>query len=242
MTIQQVNIDWLAPENVHAVSTLRTGGISKTPYNSFNLANHVGDDELSVVKNRNRLRSFLNLSTNPVWLEQIHSNKIVCLDEKPINLQADASYSSNPGIICAVLTADCLPILICNESGTKVAAIHAGWRGLLSGIIENTIKVLNDSDLLAWLGPAIGPNHFEVGKEIQVAFCKKAGLFSNAFRIQNNNKWLMDIYQLSRIILAERGVKKVFGGEFCTVSEKDRFFSYRRDHKTGRMATLIWRN
>ncbi len=242
MNIQQVNIDWPAPGNVHAVSTLRTGGISKAPYNSFNLASHVGDDQLSVIENRKRLRSFFNLSTEPVWLEQIHSNKVVCLDEEPLNLQADASYSSNPDTICTVLTADCLPVLICNESGTEIAAIHAGWRGLLSGIIENTINTFHDPDLLVWLGPAIGPNLFEVGKDVQIAFCKKSSLFSSAFRIQKNNKWLMDIYQLSRIILAEHGIKKVFGGKFCTVAEKDRFFSYRRESKTGRMATLIWRN
>jgi YfiH family protein len=177
-----------------------------------------------------------------MWLEQTHSNKVVCLDERPLNLQVDASYTLHSGIICAVLTADCLPILLSNESGTKIAAIHAGWRGLLSGIIENTINALHDPDLIAWLGPAIGPNRFELGEDVQMAFCKKSSVFSSAFRKQENNKWLMDIYQLGRIILAERGVTNVFGGEFCTVTEKDRFFSYRRDSKTVLMATLIWRS
>ena len=240
--LQRINVDWPAPKNVHAVSTLRTGGISNSPYNSFNLAGHVGDDKLSVAENRNRLKSIFNLPSEPVWLEQTHSNKVVCLDEQPLNLQVDASYALNTDVICAVLTADCLPILLCNESGTKIAAIHAGWRGLLSGIVENTINALHDPDLIAWLGPAIGSNRFEVGEDVQKAFCKKSSVFSSVFRKQKNNKWLMDIYQLARIILVVHGIKKVFGGEFCTVTEKDRFFSYRRDGKTGRMATLIWRN
>jgi YfiH family protein len=242
MILGRVNIDWPAPKNVHAVSTLRTGGISKPPYNSFNLAGHVGDDKFSVEVNRERLRSLLNLPSEPVWLEQTHSNKVVCLDAQPLNLQVDASYTLNTGVICAVVTADCLPILLCNESGTKIAAIHAGWRGLLSGIVEKTINALHDPDLIAWLGPAIGPNWFEVGEEVQMDFLNKSSVFSSAFRKQENNKCLMDICQLARIILAELGVKHVFGGGFCTVTEKDRFFSYRRDSKTGRMATLIWRN
>lgn len=242
MKIPRINADWPVPENVYAVSTLRAGGISKAPYNSFNLAGHVGDNEFSVAENRNRLRSLLNLPVEPVWLEQIHSNKVVCLDEQLQNLLADASYTFNPGVICAVLTADCLPILLCNESGTKVAAIHAGWRGLLSGIIENTIKALQEPHLLAWLGPAIGSESFVVGEEVRSAFCKKSGAFSSAFRVQENNKWLADIYQLSRISFAELGVENVYGGGFCTVTEKERFFSYRRDGGTGRMATLIWRD
>ncbi len=241
MKIQRINAEWPVPKNVYAVSTMRTGGISKAPYNSLNLAGHVGDDEISVAENRNRLRSWLNLPAEPVWLEQIHSNKVVCLDEQPQNLQADACYALTPDVICAVLTADCLPILLCNESGTKIAAIHGGWRGLLSGIIENTVKAMQEPHLLAWLGPAIGSECFEVGEEVRVAFCKKADVFSRAFKAKDNGKWMADIYQLSRIIFAELGVEKVYGGGLCTVTEKGRFFSYRRDGQTGRMATLIWR-
>ncbi len=239
--IQQINANWPAPKNIYAMSCLRTGGVSKGPFSSLNLAAHVGDEEFSVTENRNRLRSSFNLPTEPAWLEQTHSNKVVCLDKQPRNLQADASYTIMPSIICAVLTADCLPVLICNESGTKIAAIHAGWRGLLSGIIENTIKALQEPRLLAWLGPAIGSDCFEVGNEVRAAFCKKSNVFSRAFRAQENNKWLADIYQLSRITFAEFGVENVYGGSFCTMTEKQRFFSYRRDGETGRMATLIWR-
>jgi YfiH family protein len=242
MIIQTVNADWIAPKNVYAVSTIRTGGISKGFYNSFNLANHVGDNEFSVAENRSRLRSLLKLPSEPVWLEQIHSNKVVCLDEQSLNLQADASYTLNPGVICVVLTADCLPILLCNEAGTKIAAIHAGWQGLLSGIIENTVKAMQEPHLLAWLGPAIGFECFEVGEEVRAAFCKKADVFSRAFKAKDNGKWLADIYQLSRITLTELGIENIYGGRFCTVTEKERFFSYRRDGQTGRMATLIWRD
>ena len=242
MKIQRINADWPAPKNIYAVSTLRTGGISKAPYNSFNLAGHVGDDEFSVAENRHRLRALLNLPAEPVWLEQTHSDIVVCLNGQPQSLQADASYTQNSGIICAVLTADCLPILLCNEAGTKIAAIHAGWRGLLSGVIENTVKALQEPRLLAWLGPAIGPECFEVGEEVRAAFCTKSDIFSRAFRAQENSKWLADIYLLSRITFAELGVENVYGGSFCTVTEKERFFSYRRDGETGRMATIIWRD
>lgn len=241
MIKQWINVDWPAPDNVHAVTTLRTGGESKTPYKSFNLAAHVGDNEFSVAQNRNRLRTLLNLPADPIWLEQIHSNKVLCLDEKLQNIQTDASYTLNPGVICAILTADCLPVLLCNASGTKIAAIHAGWRGLLTGVIENTVKALHETHLIAWLGPAIGPERFEVGEEVRAAFGKKSGAFSQAFKELEKHKWLADIYQLSRIILANLGVEKIYGGEFCTMIEKERFFSYRRDGETGRMATLIWR-
>lgn len=236
-----INADWPAPDNVYAVTTLRTGGVSKDSYKSFNLATHAGDDEFSVAQNRIRLIALLNLPAEPMWLEQIHSNKVMCLDEQPQNMQTDASYSLKPGVICTVLTADCLPVLLCNPSGTKIAAIHAGWRGLLTGIIENTFKALNETQLMAWLGPAIGPERFVVGKEVRAAFGKKSSTFLRAFQAHGEDKWLADIYQLSRIILTELGVEKIYGGEFCTVIDKERFFSYRRDGETGRMATLIWR-
>jgi polyphenol oxidase len=156
--------------------------------------------------------------------------------------QADASYAAVSGVVCAVMTADCLPLLLCDVEGTQVAAIHAGWRGLLAGIIGNTVAAMQRRNLLVWLGPAIGPECFEVGAEVRAAFLEKSADFSVAFKQHDSGKWLADIYQLARIDLLALGINKVFGGNFCTVTEQDRFYSYRRDKVTGRMATLIWRD
>jgi len=236
-----INVDWPVPANIFAVSTMRMGGVSQLPFDSFNLATHVDDALSNVLANRAYLIKALSLPGEPSWLEQTHSNRVVCLDAPIPTLQADASYTSKPGKVCAILTADCLPVLICNEAGSKVAAIHAGWRGLLSGVIENTVHALQDKDLLVWLGPAIGRERFEVGQEVRDAYCRKSELFSAAFTTKGNNKWLADIYALCRVILAQLGIIKVYGGGFCTVTDQERFFSYRRTSKTGRMATLIWR-
>lgn len=233
--------DWPAPVNVRAATTLRTGGFSCGAYHSLNPALHVGDADDLVMQNRQLIKNRLNLPDEPVWLEQIHSNRAVeALRSEPLQ-QADASYTAKSGVVCAVLTADCLPLLVCTADGGQVAAIHAGWRGLLAGIIGKTLDALNGKDLLVWLGPAIGPDCFEVGADVRDAFLAKSALFSTAFKQHSHDKWLADIYQLARIDLAMRNVDKVYGGGFCTVTEHQRFYSYRRDKQTGRMASLIWR-
>jgi len=233
--------DWPAPANIHAATTLRTGGVSCGAYASLNPAMHVGDDAELVKQNRRIIKEMLNLPSEPVWLEQIHSNRAVPAVATETLQQADASYTSEPGVVCAVLTADCLPLLVCSADGNEVAAIHAGWRGLLAGVIGNTVSAIRNSELLVWLGPAIGPDCFEVGAEVRDAFLEKSAAFMTAFKQQDNGKWLADIYQLARIDLAMLGIDKVYGGGFCTVTEHGRFYSYRRDKQTGRMATLIWR-
>jgi YfiH family protein len=233
--------DWPAPENIHAATTLRTGGVSQGTYFSLNPAAHVCDDTNRVRQNRQIIREILNLPSEPLWLDQIHSNRAVKAVKTASLQQADASYTHEPGIVCAVMTADCLPLLVCSMDGRQVAAIHAGWRGLLAGVISNTVVAMQQRNLLVWLGPAIGPDCFEVGAEVRDAFLGKSAEFNNAFKKQNNNKWLADIYQMARIELAALGITKVYGGTNCTVTEHERFYSYRRDAQTGRMATLIWR-
>jgi YfiH family protein len=234
--------DWPAPANVHAAVTLRTGGVSTGPFASLNPALHVGDDREAVMRNRQLIRVRLVLPSEPVWLEQIHGNQAVKAEVVSGAPQADASYAGEPGAVCAVLTADCLPLLLCSADGRQVAAVHAGWRGLLAGVIGNTVAKLGQAELLAWLGPAIGPDRFEVGEEVRAAFVRKSSAYGEAFRPQANGKWLADIYRLARIDLGALGVTKIYGGRFCTVAEQDRFYSYRRDTVTGRMATLIWRD
>ncbi|MCX7099536.1 MAG: peptidoglycan editing factor PgeF [Methylococcales bacterium] len=238
--------DWPAPANIHAATTLRTGGVSQAAYATLNPATHVGDDPNKVNHNRQLIAEMLALPHEPVWLEQIHSNKAVDAASTVALPQADASYTDQAGIVCAVLTADCLPLLACTSDGSRVAAIHAGWRGLLAGVISNTLTAMLPTetamaDLLIWLGPAIGPDCFEVGLEVRDAFLEKSATYSPAFKAQANGKCLADIYQLAKIELASLGISQVFGGTHCTVTEKEDFYSYRRDSQTGRMATLIWR-
>jgi YfiH family protein len=234
--------EWPAPANVHAAMTLRTGGVSTGPYTSLNPALHVGDEREAVMRNRQLIRDRLALPSEPVWLEQIHSNQVVKADSVSGAPQADASYTDEPGVVCAVMTADCLPLLLCSPDGLHVSAVHAGWRGLLDGVIGNTVAALEQTELLAWMGPAIGPDRFEVGEDVRAAFLQKSSAFDRAFKPHTNGKWLADIYQLARIDLSALGVTHIYGGRFCTVTEQDRFYSYRRDTVTGRMATLIWRD
>ncbi|WP_406828939.1 peptidoglycan editing factor PgeF [Microbulbifer sp. ARAS458-1] len=242
--------DWPAPANVHAAVTLRHGGHSEGEYTGFNLGDHVGDLPEAVATNRDQLQRELSLPNNPQWLEQIHSDKAVVARADGKVLTADASFTREPGIVCAVLTADCLPLLICNRDGTEVAAIHAGWRGLAGGIIRETIDAMQSDprDLLVWLGPAIGPESFECGVDVLEAAFESALSESHAEAIAqcfvpHSKKplhFLADIYALGRAELAELGVAEVFGGDRCTVTEPSEFFSYRRDGNTGRMASLIW--
>jgi polyphenol oxidase len=234
--------DWPAPANVHAATTLRTGGVSLGEFASLNPATHVGDNPDKVRQNRQIITTMLDLPSEPVWLNQTHSNHAVKADITNSPPQADASYTDQPSIVCVVMTADCLPLLVCSADGGEIAAIHAGWRGLLDGIIDNTIAALQNNDVLVWLGPAIGPECFEVGDEVHTAYVAKSAEYAYAFKQRSQDKWLADIYQLARINLAFLGVDKIYGGGFCTVTEHERFYSYRRDKVTGRMATLIWRD
>ena len=234
--------DWPAPENIHAATTLRTGGVSTGTYQSLNLASHVGDSQESVNRNRGIIKKMLHLPSEPVWLNQIHSNVAVEAVPDSFLMQADASYTSRSGIICAVMTADCLPLLICSTDGVEIAAIHAGWRGLANGVIDQAFNLLKNKDVLVWLGPAIGPERFEVGAEVRSAFISKSSDYAACFKTHREEKWLADIYQLARTNLAALGIDKVYGGDYCTVTGQERFFSYRRDNITGRMATLIWRD
>jgi polyphenol oxidase len=242
--------DWPAPNNVHAVTTVRTGGVSQGAYASLNMATHVGDDLGLVKQNRALVSAALQLPCEPLWLSQTHSNIVV---EAGLSLQnglqldlqmpeADASYTRQPGIVCTVMTADCLPLLLCSRDGKQIAAIHGGWRGLLHGIISNTIQVLKTTDVLVWFGPAIGPKQFEVGAEVLAAFTEKSSAYADAFQQKSANKWLADIYKIARIELASLAITDIYGGEFCTVTDATRFFSYRRDTVTGRMVSLIWRD
>lgn len=234
--------DWPAVNNIHAAVTLRTGGLSQGIYRSLNLADHVNDGPEKVIANRKIMSKMLNLPSEPIWLQQVHGNRVIKA-EKSIQLRsADASYTELTNTVCAVLTADCLPILLASKDGTKIASIHAGWRSLLTGIVANTINHLGTIDMIAWLGPAIGINSFEVGEEVRYNFIKKNAKFTQAFKEKNEAKYLADIYQLATIELASVGITQIFGGGFCTVTDEQRFFSYRRDGETGRMATLIWRD
>lgn len=233
--------NWPAPANVCSYATTRLGGVSKNDYDSLNLGLHVGDDEQLVLENRQRLQTTLGYKSI-AWLEQVHSAIATKANIDQV-LQADASWTDQSELACVVMTADCLPVLFCDMSGQYIAAAHAGWRGLVNGILEETINQLpvEPNQLMAWLGPAIGPNKFEVGAEVKQAFLDKDSEAELAFRANStHDKYLADIYQLARLRLRKAGVTAVYGGDFCTVSDKDMFFSYRRQAVTGRMASLIW--
>jgi YfiH family protein len=232
--------DWPAPANVRALSTTRGGGYGRGRYDSFNLAAHVGDDAATVAANRSALRE--RLPVVPRWLLQVHGKRCIDTDVCGDDVEADASLSRSGHHACAVLTADCLPLLLCDEAGTVVAAAHAGWRGLAAGVIEATAAAMSAPSvrLMAWLGPAIGPQAFEVGDEVRAAFLREDAGAAIAFVAHGPGKWLCDLYALARLRLARLGVERIYGGGFCTYAERERFFSYRRDGATGRMATLVW--
>lgn len=244
MMLSESNIifpDWPAPPNIKAIQTTRIGGFSKGPYQSLNLGDHVGDDPLIVAANRQLLTQFV--PTEPVWMRQVHGTQVIDAALASCLPEADAAFARAPETVCCVMTADCLPILLCDHTGSVVAAVHAGWRGLLNGVIETAVVSMQASppDLMAWLGPAIGSGAFEVGDEVRTAFVDVDENSRHAFAALENGKWLADIYLLARQRLAAMGVNEIYGGDFCTYSDATRFFSYRRDQVTGRMATLIWR-
>lgn len=232
--------DWPAPANVKALQTTRNGGASISPYASFNLGSHVGDNPLVVARNRMLLSSLC--PSEPVWLNQVHGTRVADAGHAGCLPEADASVTTHPGAVCAVMTADCLPILLCDAKGTVVGAAHAGWRGLCDGVIEATVQAMNvpPRTLMAWLGPAIGPGKFEVGDEVRTAFVSKHAQASAAFVPSADGKWLADLYQLARLRLHALGISRVYGGDLCTCSDPERFYSYRRDGVTGRMGTIIW--
>ncbi len=233
------------PRNVHACTTLRMGGVSKGDCSEYNLATHVGDDLQAVNTNRLKLVEDLQLPSEPVWLDQVHSNKVISADVYASSqsiVQADASVSGSKGVVCAVLTADCLPIFFCNQSATEVAVAHAGWRGLHAGIISNTVKAMKSlaNEIQVSLGPAIGPEVFEVGEDVFSAFVDKNSMNKSAFVATKKGHYLCNIYQLARIELHSVGIEQITGGDYCTYTENMKFYSYRRQQNTGRMASLIW--
>lgn len=234
--------EWPVPSHIKSMQTLRLGGKSKGKYSSFNIATHVNDGIDAVDFNRGLLNEYL--PNTPCWLNQIHSADVVELPSPSLN--ADASFTKDKHIVCVVQTADCLPLLITNNEGTMVAAIHAGWRGLLNGVIENTLHKMNlpVHEILVWLGPAISQNHFEVGNEVRDSFCVNHDEAKKAFKSISNQKWLADIYMLAKIRLHAYGVSQIYGAsvteDYCTYAHHKDYFSYRRDGETGRMASLIW--
>lgn len=234
---------WPAPAQVRAVSTLRHGGVSEGNWCSLNLGGHVGDKAEHVRANRERLVSLAALPAMPQWLNQVHSTDVEHLSARmdPQPRQADACMTREPGVVCAVMTADCLPVLFCSDDGREVAAAHAGWRGLCGGVLENTLAQFQapPDRIHAWLGPAIGPDAFEVGAEVRRAFMDIDPRAADAFR-PVGDKFFADIWHLARQRLQAAGVQSVSADSRCTFSEPDNFFSYRRDRITGRMATLIW--
>lgn len=236
--------DWPAPANVKALVTTRAGGVSTGPCAGFNLGLRCGDDPAAVMANRAQLRRLL--PQEPRWLKQTHGANVIDADTAVETPEADASIARRPGTVCAVMIADCLPVLLCDRDGSLVAAAHAGWRGLAGGVIENTVHEMGRAgaapgELLAYLGPAIGPGAFEVGADVYDAFRARDPLAAQAFRSHRPGKWLADLWMLARQALQRAGVSHVHGGGLCTFSDPRRFFSYRRDRAAGRMAALIWR-
>lgn len=236
--------DWPAPEGIRAYTTTRNGGNSLPPYDSFNLAHHVGDDPNTVDQNRLLLETHAHLPASPVWLNQIHSTLVCHADEVTAQTQADASFTDKANQVCVVMTADCLPILLCNPQEHEVAAIHAGWRGLAGGIIAQTLEKLTKpyANIMAWLGPAIGPAAFEVGNDVYDAFIQQDPSYKKAFQHDTltSDKMTADLYELARLQLRQHKINAIYGGNFCTYTDHQDFFSYRREQQTGRMASFIW--
>jgi len=237
---------WPAPSGVRVVSTLRGeaggGGASKPPYACFNLGCNVGDDPRAVAENRRILRREAGLPVEPAWLAQVHGVSVADLDKTGSDVAADAAITRRPGCVCAILTADCLPVVFATDTGDMVAAAHAGWRGLAAGVIGATLRAMaaKPERLIAWLGPAIGPSHFEVGGEVRQAFLRADPGAGDAF-VNAGGKFMADLAMLARRQLKDLGVNRIYGGDECTYARADRYFSHRRDGVTGRQATLVWR-
>lgn len=236
--------DWPAPANVKALQTTRLGGVSQGVYASLNMGEHVKDDPMHVARNRQLLNAFL--PSEPVWLNQVHGTRVIDAALSSCLESADAAFTERKQVVCVTMTADCLPVLLCDTQGTVVAAVHAGWRSLCDGVIEATIQAmlakqpaLKAEQILAWLGPAIGPQAFEVGREVRAQFMAKAPQAEQAF-VPHGDKWLGNLYLIAQQRLQVLGVSHIYGGSECTYTDEARFFSFRRDGDTGRMASLIW--
>jgi YfiH family protein len=242
MSVSWVEPGWPAPPGVRALSTFRIGGVSAAPYDSLNLADHVGDAAASVAENRRRLKSAARLPAEPIWLEQVHGSHVADLDAMGGVGPADAAFARRTGRVCAILSADCLPVLLTLDTGGLVAAAHAGWRGLAAGVIEATVRALSvpPERLMAWLGPAIGPRHFEVGPEVRGALLDADPGAAEAFALNARGRFMADLGRLARRRLTALRVTRIYGGGECTFAAADRYFSHRRDGVTGRQATLIW--
>ncbi|MDT8371670.1 MAG: peptidoglycan editing factor PgeF [Gammaproteobacteria bacterium] len=242
MTVDFIIPDWPAPKAIKALSTTRLGGVSSVPYDSLNLATHVGDNPSTVSTNRHILTEQAHLPEPPRWLNQTHGTAVINSRDWQLDCDADACYSLDFNHVCTVMTADCLPVLICDKQAGFIAAAHAGWRGLADGIIEKIIAHYQaaPSDLMVWLGPAISPNHFEVGTDMYDIFTTQSAIAKNAFVQTDSTHYLADIYHLARLRIQQMGVNAIYGGDSCTVSDAARFFSYRRDGVCGRMASMIW--
>ena len=250
--------DWPAPENIRAFTTLRSGpGVSSPPFDRFNFGLNSGDALPAVIENRRRLADLAQLPGELYWLQQVHGTVVADIDalllgggidpstaedRTAASPMADASRTTRPDAVLAILTADCLPLLLCNSRGTEIAAAHAGWRGLAAGVLEATVRTMRSTpgDLLAWLGPAAGPQAYEIGAEVRAAFVARDARAESAFTATRPDHWRVDLYSLARMRLAEAGVTRVYGDGLCTISDPARFFSHRRDGRSGRMASLIW--
>ncbi len=231
--------DWPAPSNVCAIQTTRIGGVSLAPFDSLNVGDHVNDHPLHVAQNRQLLAPYV--PTEPVWMNQVHGVRVLDAAKSSCIESADAAFTKQNNVVCVTMTADCLPVLICDQQGTTVAAVHAGWRSLCDGVIEETVKTMavDSRQLMAWLGPAIGPDAFEVGAEVRAQFIEKDAQAVSAFK-PSGERYLGDLYSIAKQRLNQLGVTQIYGGGLCTHTDKSRFFSFRRDSTTGRMATLIW--
>lgn len=245
VTLDLIRPNWPAPARVRAAASTRTGGVSTGLYASLNLGDHVGDDAAAVAANRARLRAALSLPGEPLWLRQVHGARVAEAASDGIGAEADAMIATAPGQVCAVLTADCLPVLFCDPQGTCVAAAHGGWRGLAGGVLEATVAAfarvgVAPKGLLAWIGPAIGASAYEVGDEVRAALVERDPAAAAGFAANARGRWQLDLVAIARMRLAAAGVERVYGGDLCTFSDPARFFSHRRDGQCGRQATLIW--
>lgn len=240
-----IDARWPAPVRVHAGTSTRLHGFSQAPYHSLNLGDHVDDNPQHVRENREYLIHLHRLTTKPFWLQQVHGNRIINLDQaKDDDNVADGMFTSSPGRVCGILTADCLPILICNEAGSEIAALHGGWRGLASGIIQQALPLFSSppETLMVWMGPAISARNYEIGEEVRKDFEPLQDILqSDTFIPTAPGHWLVSLYRIAMLILKAHGIDKIYGGQYCSYRDQHLFYSHRRDGaQTGRMASLIW--
>jgi len=242
MSLAHLTPEWPVPRTVRAAFTLRAGGVSAAPFDTLNTAEHVGDRNEDVAENRRRVRKGLALPSEPAWLEQVHGVAVLDLDQVQAGTRADAALTRRPGRVCVVQVADCLPVFLAARDASAAAVAHCGWRGLAGGVLEATVRALDAAprDLCAWLGPAIGPDAFEVGEEVRAAFHAHDTRAGEAFSANPRGRWQCDLFALARQRLLGLGITAVAGGGLCTYADPERFFSYRREGRCGRMAALIW--